>query len=875
VTREQRVANSGPTLTQVNAGFDSRFHDGNWVPVHVTLDNNGSDFQGTVSVSAANAFSNNSTASNYQVPVSLPQGAHKQVTLYVPFSFGTQGNVQNATVSLLDTSGKTVTSQSTSLRTLNTTDLFVGVLSNQSGTTSLSNVQLPSTSSAVVVQPLDATTLPDNSLALKNFNLIVLDNFNTATLSQQQVSALRSWIVQGGSLLVAGGPEWQQTLKPLPADLLPVSPTGATTLAANTSLLPIGGPTTDSKTGNGPASSIPVSTASVTRGTSILLSGTTPLIVQAHVGQGTIVYTAFDPMLNPVSSWSGASILWRSLLFRTVGEQAVLNSSANFTPSFSANTTNTFSDVNLAGLLQILLPNTAPSIVFILVLLLAYILILGPGRLILVRFLKKRDWSWRIALITIVLFSLLSYGLAVLQKGTTIISDSISVVQLAGASSTSDTAHITTYQGVFVPNQGDYTIHMPQANFVQPYNGETQYGGPFQASQLAGGTTITPSSNATDTLLHGVNIWTLRSMVSERDQQLHGGITSTLVMSNRSLRGTVTNTLPYALSDVYVLVGGQYANIGSLASGQTAQVSISAVSTFDPTSPSTIADQIANANGQGTNNSSYTNNTSQPQNSFQRHVTIMSALSNPNTTYCVNGSCYGQSSSGGPSKVVNVTSNGSSQTIVMNGNSSTQFRYHDPLAIANAPATLIGWADASAQSDILGDVTVNNTPITGHQEILIQAPLPISYAGSVSLDSTQLPGQLVDVQGSSTQYQNNGIYTMNGGSVTYEYASPNLSHVQNGTFTLSEFGNLTQMLSQSGGTTTSLLDANHLQVRVYNWQKQSWDTFSFTQFGLSLPNARSYVSSSGQVLVQLSNPSSTQTIAFNKPVLSLQGSVSQ
>src|SRR5712692_11667066 len=43
-------ATGGPML-QVNAGFDGRYRNGDWVPIHITLRNNGADFSGTLSTS--------------------------------------------------------------------------------------------------------------------------------------------------------------------------------------------------------------------------------------------------------------------------------------------------------------------------------------------------------------------------------------------------------------------------------------------------------------------------------------------------------------------------------------------------------------------------------------------------------------------------------------------------------------------------------------------------------------------------------------------------------------------------------------------------------------------------------------------------------
>src|SRR5207249_8604460 len=134
------------------------------------------------------------------------------------------------------------------------------------------------------------------------------------------------------------------------------------------------------------------------------------------------------------------------LVVRAVGDR-LLNASNGFVPS------NTFQLGGLSGLLQNLLSGSLPSPWLLLALLLGYLLVLGPVRFLLIRWRKRRDWNWRIVLSSIVVFSLLTYGLAIQQKGAAILSNRVSIVQLNHGGSS---AHITTYVGVFLLNQGDY-----------------------------------------------------------------------------------------------------------------------------------------------------------------------------------------------------------------------------------------------------------------------------------------------------------------------------------------------------------------------------------------------------------------------------------
>src|SRR5512135_915422 len=62
----------GPTF-QVKAGFESHYRDGNWIPVQITLRNDGPDFNGFLSLITPNTqfqlSSSQGIPSNYQVSI--------------------------------------------------------------------------------------------------------------------------------------------------------------------------------------------------------------------------------------------------------------------------------------------------------------------------------------------------------------------------------------------------------------------------------------------------------------------------------------------------------------------------------------------------------------------------------------------------------------------------------------------------------------------------------------------------------------------------------------------------------------------------------------------------------------------------------------
>jgi hypothetical protein len=864
-----------PTF-QVNAGFNSRYRDSNWVPVQVSLRNDGADFNGFISINVpapSVSITRSSPTLTYQQAITLPTSAQKQVTLNIPISLGDQGSTQSITVSLLDTNNQKISSETTTLRSIGPSDIFVGILSDQTtGFGPVSTVPLADPTASILVESLDATTMPTMTAVLKNFDLLILDNFTTSNLSKSQLTALQNWVNWGGSLIVVGGPEWRNSLSPLPADLLPVSLTGTETLPAKTSLLPIGGPmkggpvqhlTPDTVQG-----AVIASTAIPSPHTTVALaSASTPLLVQKKQGLGLVCYLAFDPTLNPVLNWSGIGALWQGLFLRMLGDQ-LLTSGPNIAQSGSSVLTPDNSSGGFSGLLQSSLPNMLPPTWLLLALLLGYVAVLGPIRLLLVRLLKQRDWSWRITLSAIVIFSALSYTLTLQQKGTSIVSSSISILQLGQPDASGTPAHVTTYVGVYLPNQGNFQVNVPGSNLVQTYT--------ESSSSQGQPATIISADNETAVKLQGTNTWSLHTLVTKQDRHVSGSIIPHLTFhSNNLLRGTVTNSLPYALNNTYLLIGNHFQSLGTMAAGETRMVSLAVENPPNSSNnflQTSLADQIAASNNLQVPYLAYNDNT-QSLSALQRHMAQIAILSGENAydEYCGAAPCF---QSAQPFAMSNGVLVNSSSTLISGNGPSTQVSGRDPLLLPGAPATLIGWvAPASHSADTI-DVTGSH--IAGAQETFLQAPLAVDFADpvnqTVTVPSDMLTGQLIDAQSQSAQTQSPGIYTLNAGSMTFEFALPAGLQLHNGNITLTEPSTLTQGNIPLGQGITAITDVNHMRISLYNWQKHTWGSFAFNQFSLSINNAQAYIDSSGRIVMQFTNQNASQgTAVFSKPSLQLSG----
>ncbi len=851
---------SGLSLA-LDAGLDATARIGYWIPVRVTVSNDGSTpFTGTVLARVFSGFRRIATVTDtvlsseqFEEAVTVESGTQKLVTLYMPFDVVGPINYRGIQADLLDSHGQVVATQDQRIFTLNSGNVLVGTLSD-TGTNfdALNRASLPSAASSLLLSSFDATTLPTQTSVLDNLDAIVLADFTTSTLKPAQLAALATWVNRGGVLIEVGGPAWQRTLGGLPPDLLPIAVQNTSTLPAGTPLLP-----PDQQTATRDV--IPISIATLAQqgasssGETVLTSGTTPLLIQAHRGQGVICYLAFDPTQPPLLNWSGTSRLWGQILLRTLGDHLLLSSIA---PHYSGGPG---AILARGGILPILQPGIGFAILLLVLLLITYALVLGPMRLWLVWRFKRPLWSWRIILSAIVVFSLLAYGIAFYQHRASLIDNSVSIIQLnENVSSLEAPAHITTYMGLFVPNEGNFRVRIPgtpQLQLAQPIADLPLLTNVPMASDDSA-STVVYGPNETNVELQGLSLWTFHGLVSEQDRQLHGSLLTHLQLHNRMLVGTITNTLDTSLNDVYVLLPHSFVTIGHLAAGQAEQINLPLQSglpgaTSKRISPQNtsplLADLIATSSGLSASYYPYDNG-GLPRTEFQRPMALLSSLS---------GACFTYIPCGGPcithgtlDKSTIVSTPPALPTIHLTNGS-------DPLLLPGASATLIGWAEQPL--DGTDNITINDTQPHGFHDNMIQMPLNIGLSVPLNMPDV-LTGQVIAVQGYDLANVLPDIYTLSTGSLTFEFTLPGDARFHGRGFTI------TTPDAPSTGQDTGI---NYFQLHLYNWQTDSWDTIVLNHYMFSTTNTTAYIGPDGRVLLQVANQNTTVGMLFlGKPSLS-------
>ncbi|MBC7249511.1 MAG: hypothetical protein H5T62_04440, partial [Anaerolineae bacterium] len=280
---------SGPSL-QVDAGFDGYYRPDAWLPLLVTVSNEGDEVQGEVRVVHDDPMGRQTV---YAQPVLLPTRSRKQFFLYV---FG-EGYFHQLTVELV-ARGRVLRKEMVALSVLQPNDALVGVVSSSPSTLNLLAALNTVQGGRVVVAHLSPQDLPSQGRAWQALDALVFNDVDTGVLTPSQREALVAWVISGGHLVVTGGLNAAQTAAGV-ADWLPVDVSGTRTLDDVSALGEFAGvPLTD----GGPTV---VATGPVREGRVLVAQGDLPLVVRRQLGGGQVTFLALDLNTAPLQNWPG------------------------------------------------------------------------------------------------------------------------------------------------------------------------------------------------------------------------------------------------------------------------------------------------------------------------------------------------------------------------------------------------------------------------------------------------------------------------------------------------------------------------------------------------------------------------------------------
>lgn len=531
------LANPTQVTLEAEAGFEGRARSGKWVPVTVTIRNEGAEFTGVLQFEARLTMGENGQTGIYRTPVAVPAGATKRVPLLLPLEASVAPEV------VLLAGGTEVAAVRPRLEA--TWDLLVGVMGVEPADLPLvAGMRVGERS--VRLFPLEAASFPTEPLVLENLDALLLDRFAVSELSAAQRQALEAWVESGGILIAAAGPEAGRLAGLAP--WVPLGVSGVETVAvagvgqAPLALLELNGADgwrIGRRTGSGGTADLPL-TARLTR------------------GAGTIHLLAFDPALEPFASWQGLPALFSSLLPASLNFDG-MGMGGGPMPGGKP-------QLMLLDSLNQMPLDEFPSVKGLLYVLLGYGLIIGPVHFLLLRGFRRTAWG----LLSLPLLALAGAGGAWAYVAQARASDiMVTTVSIIEGQPGSGALRVKGLAGFHLPPGSERTVALGGAllsPLPQPYM--PVFG---QTPRLEHRTTVDLGRSA---LLESREGWAVRPIAADAVLPGMGSVRSSLTVDQYRVTGTITNDLPFALKDLIIVAGASYQPISLLEPGQTAEVSV-------------------------------------------------------------------------------------------------------------------------------------------------------------------------------------------------------------------------------------------------------------------------------------------------------------
>ncbi len=253
-----------------------------------------------------------------------------------------------------------------------------------------------------------------------------------------------------------------------------------------------------------------------------------------------------DPTVGWIAESNSTTAMWRGLI-----------------PPRSSGLIGSGDDSQIVGAVSELPALALPPIGGLLVLLLGYIILIGPINYLVLRRLDRREWAWVTMPVLIAIFAVGAYGFGNALRGSSIIVNEVAIVRGA-PDATEGTAQV--YLGVFSPTRGTYQLSLPGGALLSaPVVGDFFAGQGALLDVVQGDTAQVRNLS--------VGFGSLRTVRAETPVDVPK-IHADLRLVNGVVQGTIRNDSDKLLESPAVVLGSNVVVLADLAAGAEATVNL-------------------------------------------------------------------------------------------------------------------------------------------------------------------------------------------------------------------------------------------------------------------------------------------------------------
>jgi len=381
-------------------------------------------------------------------------------------------------------------------------------------------------------------------------NVIVVDEVAIADLAQKQQEALLKWVQDGGTLLLGATDQVDATAGVF-KDYLPMSLSQETTSISAETLTKLSG-------GGIFTQPISIHTATNIEGSlPVLTENNVVLASKKKIGGGEIIQTAFSLGDQPLASMDGyAALLAKMIDIQSISQHGMMNQGQSPLDQIS---------YELRSINE-LFPSFEVSVSYMLIVIILYIIIIGPVLYFVLKKVDKREHAWWI----IPVFSIvLSIGLFIVGAKDRIVQPQ---VQQSAFYKVNEDSSLNGYyvESILTNRSGDFIVNTDKnttAVAMRNYNNFTGTVGDLHESSY-----IKENANGSTLTLRDLNYWSVQSFGGKTSAQNIGKMDVDITLKNEKLTGTIKNNFPFELKDVTLISGVKEVKLGDIKANGTLQV---------------------------------------------------------------------------------------------------------------------------------------------------------------------------------------------------------------------------------------------------------------------------------------------------------------
>lgn len=294
---------------KVECGLNGNFKLGASLPVVVHITSKKKDFEGTVRIVIPGDMDYGTGSVAFEKSVMLSEGQQKAVAMSVSNSTGSN----NIYLQIDNAKGKNMINQRITMVNQSNISALAGVLTDDY--TALNyldkKVVMKSGSDSYDIQlvELDEESVPEQASGLEALSYLIINSYDTSKLSTDQIAAIEGWVRQGGILVLGTGPDYQRTLSAVPKELADVTVSG---MAEGMLCTKDDEEKVDVVDFDESAGIVKLSVEDGVKIDNVLSQKN--LIWNHKFGNGSVVVTAFNLGMQPVSGWTGKDEMAELLL---------------------------------------------------------------------------------------------------------------------------------------------------------------------------------------------------------------------------------------------------------------------------------------------------------------------------------------------------------------------------------------------------------------------------------------------------------------------------------------------------------------------------------------------------------------------------------